>query len=82
MPSVKYSDLEMAVSFVGSGYICEADAYLSRKSGKIYWVSSELDDEDLPEDWYKFENSATKTALCEWARDEGFTVESTGNQDI
>ena len=34
------------------------------------------------EEWYKFENSATEMALCEWARDEGLTVESTGNQDI
>ena len=52
MSHVKYSDLEMAMSFVSSGSgIIDADAYISRKTGKIYWVSSELDEEDdIPDD--------------------------------
>ena len=52
MPRVKYSDLEMAMSFVSSGGgIIDAEAYISRKTGKIYWVSSELDEEDdIPDD--------------------------------
>ena len=52
MPRVKYSDLEEAMSFVNSGYgIIDAEAYISRETGKIYWVSSELGDEfDIPDD--------------------------------
>ena len=51
MPCVKYSDLEMAMSFVSSGDMIDAAAYVSRKTGKIYWVSSELDEEDdIPDD--------------------------------
>ena len=141
-PCVKLDDLEMAMSFVSSGYnLIECAAYISRETGKIYWESSELDDEftvpddvndsslyatvpdqhDLDlgrrlvmrftaqvlpeqydqvsdifrragaysrfkdflhensalEDWYKFEESAIETALCEWAKEEGFEVELT-----
>ena len=51
MPCVKYSDLEMAMSFVSSGDMFDAAAYVSRKTGKIYWESSELDEEDdIPDD--------------------------------
>ena len=46
MPCVKYSDLEMAMSFVSSGDMFDAAAHVSRKTGKIYWESSELDEED------------------------------------
>ena len=40
------------MSFVNSGYgIIDAEAYISRETGKIYWVSSELGDEfDIPDD--------------------------------
>jgi len=139
MPSVKYSDLELAMSFVSGGDMYDAAAYVSRKTGKIYWESSEMDEEDdipddldditlyagvphqhdldlgkrlvmkftgramldqydqvaaifrrpgaysrykdllyrneLLEEWYKFENSAIKSALREWADAEGFEVE-------
>ena len=51
MATVQYSDLEMALSFVSSGEIVEACAYISRESGKIYWMSDEADlEEDLPDD--------------------------------
>ena len=52
MPCVKYNDLEMAMSFVSSGGgIIDAEAYITRKTGKIYWVSSEIDEEDdIPDD--------------------------------
>jgi hypothetical protein len=52
-PRVKYSDLEMAMSFVSSGEMFDAEAYISRKTGKIYWNSSGLDEEDdIPDDIY------------------------------
>ncbi len=138
-PSVNYTDLEMAMSFISSSHMFDAAAYISRETGKIYWESSEIDEEDevpddildsslyatvphqndlglgkrlvlkftaqvipdrydqvsaifrrpgaysrykdllddigLLEEWYKFESSADETALREWAKDEGFTVE-------
>ena len=51
MPSVKYSDLEMAMSFVSGGEMYDAEAYISRKTGKIHWVSDGIDQEDeVPDD--------------------------------
>jgi len=51
MASVKYSDLEMALEFVSAAGLIDAHAYISRKSGKIYWESEDNDlDEELPED--------------------------------
>ncbi len=51
MPSVKYADLEFAMSFVSGGELLDARAYVSRGSGKIYWVSDEdAFEEDLPDD--------------------------------
>lgn len=50
-PTLKYTDLEMAYAFVSSGAdLVDAAAYVCRSSGKIYWVSSELgDEEEVPE---------------------------------
>lgn len=51
MPSVKYTDLEMAMEFVSSGSFIEARAYISRESGNIYWESDDSDlEEELQED--------------------------------
>lgn len=50
MTTVKYSDLEMAVQFVSAGGF-DAHAYVSRETGKIYWVSDDNDlEEEIPED--------------------------------
>lgn len=49
--TVKYDDLEMAYSFVSDTHDIEAAAYVCRKTGKIFWESSELDDEfEVPDD--------------------------------
>lgn len=51
MPSVKYSDLEMALSLVSAGYMIDTAAYIDRKNGKIYCKSSELDEYiEVPDD--------------------------------
>lgn len=51
MPTVKYSELEMAMDLVSEGSLVDACAYISRESGKIYWESDEVDaEEELPED--------------------------------
>lgn len=51
MTPVKYSDLEMAMQFVSGGGFIDAHAYISRETGKIYWVSDDNDlEEDIPED--------------------------------
>ena len=50
-PTVKYDDLEMAYSFVSDAYDFDAAAHICRKTGKIFWESSELDDEfEVPDD--------------------------------
>ena len=49
MINIDYSELEMAFDFVSGATITMAAAYVSRKSGKIFWESSELD-EELPSD--------------------------------
>ncbi len=39
------------MSFVSSGAMYDATAYISRETGKIYWESSGIDEEDeLPDD--------------------------------
>jgi hypothetical protein len=49
--TVKYDDLEMAYSFVSDTYDIDAAAYVSRKTGEIFWESSELGDEfEVPDD--------------------------------
>jgi hypothetical protein len=49
--TVKYDDLEMAYSFVSDTYEIDAAAYVCRKTGKIFWESTELDDEfEVPDD--------------------------------
>src|SRR5437016_9280468 len=46
-----FSDLLLAFEFVSSGGMGENEAYLDRRSGKIYWHSKVGDnDEELPDD--------------------------------
>jgi hypothetical protein len=44
---VSFSDLQLAFEFVSSGGMGENEAYLDRKSGKIYW-HSEFGDNAVP----------------------------------
>jgi hypothetical protein len=37
--AVSFSDLQLAFEFVSSGGMGENEAYLDRRSGKIYWHS-------------------------------------------
>ena len=49
--AVNFSDLQLAFEFVSSGGMGENEAYLDRRSGKIYWHSKVGDnDEELPDD--------------------------------
>ena len=49
--AVSLSDLQLAFEFVSSGGMGENEAYLDRRSGKIYWHSEFGDnDEELPDD--------------------------------
>src|SRR5437764_15481698 len=49
--AVSFSDLQLAFEFVSSGGMGENEAYLDRRSGKIYWHSRVGDnDEELPDD--------------------------------
>ncbi len=51
MPSVKLADLVTAFEFASSAAPFESSAYISRRTGEIYWVSDLIDEEeDLPED--------------------------------
>jgi Uncharacterised protein family (UPF0158) len=48
---VSFSDLQLAFEFVSSGGMGENEAYLDRRSGKIYWHSEFGDNnEELPDD--------------------------------
>lgn len=50
-PTVKYDDLELAYSFASDTCDIESTAWICRKTGKIYWESSDLDDEfEVPHD--------------------------------
>lgn len=49
MTTIDYNELELALDFVSAGSGVDAIVYVSRDTGAIYWVSSELD-EELPED--------------------------------
>ena len=50
-PTVMFDDLEMAFSLISDAYAYEAAAFICRKTGKIYWESSELgDDFEAPDD--------------------------------
>ena len=44
--SVNYNDLEMAFDFSSDSNIYDSYAYVCRKSGKIYYVSDGIDDEE------------------------------------
>lgn len=51
MVKVNYDDLDSAFEFVSAGAPMEHNAFISRDSGQIYWVSDVLDnEEELPED--------------------------------
>ena len=48
---VSFVDLQLAFEFVSSGGMGENEAYLDRRSGKIYWYSEfGENDEELPDD--------------------------------
>jgi hypothetical protein len=38
--AVNFSDLQLAFEFVSSGGMGENEAYLDRRSGKIYWLKA------------------------------------------
>jgi hypothetical protein len=46
MPTVKLGDLEAAFMFVSAGTPFETNAYISRATGKIFWESEDLDDDE------------------------------------
>ena len=49
--AVSFSDLQLAFEFVSSGGMGENEAYLDRRSGKIYWHSEFSENhEELPDD--------------------------------
>ena len=50
MTDVIYEKLEDAFDYVSSGEIIQASAFVSRETGRIYWISDDLEDEELPED--------------------------------
>ena len=51
MLSVKLNDLEQAFEFVSSAEVFANSAFISRKTGKIFWESDFIDEmEELPED--------------------------------
>ncbi len=50
-PTIKYTDLTLAMSFVSSSELFDATAYISLKTGKIYRESDGIDEEDdIPDD--------------------------------
>ena len=63
------------VSWALPGKYDEVDA-IFRSRGAYARYKDLLFECELLEEWYKFEESATRKTLCEWAKDEGFTVES------
>jgi len=49
--AVSFSDLQLAFEFASGGGMGENEAYLDRRSGKIYWHSEfGENDEELPDD--------------------------------
>lgn len=49
MTAVVYEDLEQAFDFASSGEIIQASAFVSRETGCIYWISDDLEGEELPD---------------------------------
>jgi hypothetical protein len=62
------------VSRAMPGSFEEVDAMFRRK-GAYSRFKSFLSARGMLEEWYSFEEAAVKTALCEWAENEGFTIE-------
>lgn len=50
--ALNYSDFEMAIEFVSSGYGYDNSAWLDKESGVIYY-DSDMSDEELPDDLYE-----------------------------
>ena len=50
MIAVKYSDLSEAFDFVSGGFLTDNRAYISKDTGRIYWVSDDPVEDDLPDD--------------------------------
>ncbi len=48
--AVKLSELVDAVEFVSASSFVEGRAYICRKTGRIFWVSEDVKDEDAPDD--------------------------------
>ena len=66
MTTVVYEDLEQAFDFASAGEIVQASAFVSRESGRIYWVSDDLEEEELPdnlEDTEHYAEVPTKRSL-------------------
>ena len=53
MVTINYHDLSLAFDFVSSAAPMEHRAFVSRDSGKVYWISElgEFDEEELPMIW-------------------------------
>lgn len=48
---VKWSDLERAFEFASFGRVGECNAYLCKQTGRLYWHSESLDEEEaMPDD--------------------------------
>jgi len=52
MVTIKYDDLSLAFDFVSSGAPMEHRAYVSLKTGKVYWISelNPVEEEEIPDD--------------------------------
>jgi hypothetical protein len=48
--AIKYDELSEAFDFVSFGEPTQHQAYLNRTTGKIYWVSEVIEEDELPED--------------------------------
>ncbi|MBM7074251.1 hypothetical protein JQC92_19845 [Shewanella sp. 202IG2-18] len=52
--TIKYTDLESAFDFVSFGSTGDNEAYFSQKTGKFYWISDCIDEEEpLPDDLFE-----------------------------
>ncbi|RLV60027.1 hypothetical protein D5018_08915 [Parashewanella curva] len=52
---IKYQDLELAFDFVSFGGYSENEAYFSKKTGKFYYISDNIDaeEESIPDDLFE-----------------------------
>jgi hypothetical protein len=61
--TVNHTELQDAFDFVSSGHFGEVGAYISRDTGKIYWISLEGDVIDEEGDLDDIENSGNYIAV-------------------